>query len=559
MRRVRCVARAALLVPILLLLLGGPARHLAAQPARGVVRDSASQQPVSGAVVLFLDSLGRTVARSTTDQRGQYYLATPAGARRLRILRLGFRPRETDLPAPGGAGAPADVAIVPIPILLDQVRVTAAATCSRRADRVAALALLDHVRAGLLATVVAGLENAPRMTRLLYKRRFDGASDRVLSQTVRVSAESMADRSFRAARSASAFVEHGFRADSAGGQYFFSPDAETLLDEDFASGYCFHLAPADRSRPRELGLAFEPANRKPGRIDIAGALWVDTVARTLRTLEFRYLGLDPAIGALAPGGRLSFREMANGVVVIDRWSMRLVSGHLEVDTRIGSTGQISRTQTSHLYAEESGGELARAAWRDGVRWRAPLGTLRIDAVAHEGGTAAGTIVRLADTDYQATADSSGALEITDLLPGSYTASVLDPRLAALGIRRVTPLPVVARRDSTVHVRLQVETADDYMVKRCAADRPSAGSVAILGRVIASDGESVRDSRWTLRGQDGSVLVDRGRVGADGLFHWCQVVRGTMVAIEIEQGTRRTRATQLSTNPLTIIQLDLARP
>ena len=46
----------------------------------------------------------------------------------------------------------------------------------------------------------------------------------------------------------------------------------------------------------------------------------------LRDLEFRYVGLDKQVSALAPGGRLSFREVANGITLVDRWALRLVSG-----------------------------------------------------------------------------------------------------------------------------------------------------------------------------------------------------------------------------------------
>src|SRR5918911_767707 len=121
---------------LLLLLVGGarPAR-LDAQERRGTVRDSASGQPVPAAVVLLLDSLGRTVGRSTTNERGQFRITGSGEARALRVLRLGFRPRETRLANVAGAGAPVEVRIVPIPVLLGQVRVTAPASCPRRADR----------------------------------------------------------------------------------------------------------------------------------------------------------------------------------------------------------------------------------------------------------------------------------------------------------------------------------------------------------------------------------------------------------------------------------------
>src|SRR5258705_13046414 len=227
MRRTRVpgrVMRAALLLLVVAAYVRRlPGQQEPTQPVLGIVRDSAGQQPLPGAVVLLLNSLGQTVGRSTTDQRGQFRVPTPSDARRIRILRLGFRPQERAVPA-GGAGMHAEVSLVSIPFLLEQVRVTAGASCPRRPDRAAALALLDQVRAGLLGTVVARAQNRARTTRLLFERRLDGVSDRVVSQSVRVKIATGADRPFGAALSGLAFVRQGFLEDST--NTFFGPDAE---------------------------------------------------------------------------------------------------------------------------------------------------------------------------------------------------------------------------------------------------------------------------------------------------------------------------------------------
>ncbi len=83
---------------------------LRAQPVRtqpgagavtGVVRDSATRQPLTGAVILLRDSLDRTVGQGVTDERGRYHLAGSAAARRIRVLRMGFQPAEALLSPPG--------------------------------------------------------------------------------------------------------------------------------------------------------------------------------------------------------------------------------------------------------------------------------------------------------------------------------------------------------------------------------------------------------------------------------------------------------------------------
>lgn len=67
-----------------------------------------------------------------TDERGRYYLAGSAAARRLRVLRTGVQPADVTLRAAGAS--PREIALVPVPPLLAPVPVTAGAGC-RRAHR----------------------------------------------------------------------------------------------------------------------------------------------------------------------------------------------------------------------------------------------------------------------------------------------------------------------------------------------------------------------------------------------------------------------------------------
>ena len=43
-------------------------------------------------------------------------------------------------------------------------------------------------------------------------------------------------------------MRRGFRADSGGEHVYFAPDADVLLDDAFASGYCFHIAYCNLNR-----------------------------------------------------------------------------------------------------------------------------------------------------------------------------------------------------------------------------------------------------------------------------------------------------------------------
>src|ERR1035437_7346461 len=69
-----------------------------AQRLAGTVRDSVSRLPVSGVIVILLDSTGGTVSRNLTNERGEYRVRLHDAARRARFVRIGFSPLEVPLP-----------------------------------------------------------------------------------------------------------------------------------------------------------------------------------------------------------------------------------------------------------------------------------------------------------------------------------------------------------------------------------------------------------------------------------------------------------------------------
>jgi hypothetical protein len=78
------------------LLVAALAVSLSAQSVHGAVRDSASHQPIPGAVVTLLDSSGTMLTRNITDEAGAYRLALAgpvSGARLARSARDDSRSR----------------------------------------------------------------------------------------------------------------------------------------------------------------------------------------------------------------------------------------------------------------------------------------------------------------------------------------------------------------------------------------------------------------------------------------------------------------------------------
>ena len=539
-----------LCVSILLMAL---ARAGGAQELRGTVTDSVSGVPIAGAVLTLFDASGAMLRRQLSDQRGEYRIATDSNVRRMHVVRIGFRPRDIVVPRGTSGDTRLNVQMVSIPTLLEPVHVLAAANCPRRSDRARAAALMDQARAGLVTTVVARETKPARMVRLRFIRRMEGNGDRIESQEVRIDASDQVAASFKAVRTATDFVTLGFRRDSAGTQEFFGPDADVLLDDGFMQGYCFQISDRDRDRPNQIGLAFVPADHRKGRIDIEGALWIDTVARELRDLEFRYVGLDTRYDRMRAGGRISFRAMENGVVMIDRWFFRLLGAASD-----SIFGRNSRTLRTIYYVRESGGEVAHASWPDGTEWQAALGTLRGLALDRAGKPVPGAILRLTDTDYGVTTDGRGAFEISNLLPGPYHGEIVDSALAPLGITISAPVAFRAERDSTVRLTFTVPTALEFVHRACdelpELTKPvDERSAWMLGRVVDDKGAPVKGV---------TVMINDGiKTGSNGLFYFCKgLAIGTTARIVTRRGDEPERATLVPIKqPLTVLTIVLPPP
>ncbi len=570
------------------------AAPLAAQQVRGTITDSTTRQTVSGAIVMLLDSAGTSLARTIADEAGAFALPFRDAGRRLRVQRLGFRPLIVPLAATRTAQMRVDVALMPIAAYLDAVAVSASA-CGSRPDRGSAIALFDQARNGLLATVVAREANPARMVTYGFERVMDGTSDRIVRQSVRVDSAANARVSFSAAASGLHMVDSGFVRETQWGRVFLAPDADVLLGDQFATGYCFSLAKAKPDRSNQLGISFNAARSRRGRVDIEGTLWLDTLKRALVDLEFNYVGLDRREELLRPGGRVEFREMPNAAILVDRWTLRLIGTLADsVPTKTTGSGDKTYQVLTKFYAAENGGELARARWRDGRTWQAQLGTLRVSAT-HGDTPAAGAVLALDETPYRGVVNATGDVEFGDVVPGPYKVVALDPALAEVGIRIPTSLAFTAVRDSTHRAEVRVPTAREYIYQRCVADKFSdpRDSTRILVRAMTHTGEPLNDVSWKVSrrlsgfevGTSSSmitggghlpvlaqsktgpgvnlgayrVLRDGGRTGTDGMFQLCVggLGHGTQLLIQaIRPGYDDVSVDAHLTGALQVIRLNM---
>jgi hypothetical protein len=543
------------LLPVVLLVFAFAPRRAAFAQAnamlRGAVRDSANGQPVPGAVVTVRDSAGKTLARAMTSDRGEYAVQLRPSAQRLQVLRIGYRPRETAIPR---SAQRLDITLAAIPMTLQAVRTTANNQCPARSDALVASALLEQARAGLLATIVAREANPATVKLLAFDRSIDPSTDRVAAQKVRIVENTRATGSFNASHTAEDFVRDGFLRDSAGTQTFYGPDAEVLLDDAFSRVYCFGTA-RDAKHVNQIGLTFAPADSKKGRVDIEGTLWMDTVVKALRTTEFKYVNFtNNVLAGFNPGGRVSFREMANGVVLIDGWAMRLVGA---ADTaREEKTGLVIH---SGYALREVGGQLARASWSDGRKWTAELGTVRITS-ATATSFPAGSVIAFDSTDYRTIVDSAGVATITDVLPGPYNVSVVDARLATLNVLVPTALAFESQGIAQ-SLSLAMPSAEDYVAGACSVQGQPSGTTWILGRVLDSDGRPVAGAHWKIHALvngNWRTAAENGITGTSGLFAFCHGLRrGDAFQVQAwRDGERPEVVLRHSTEKLTVVPIRL---
>lgn len=550
------------------------AARVSAQELRGVVREATTRQPVPGAVLLLLDSAGVSRARNITDQQGSYRIVLSSWMKRMRVLRIGFRPTEVAVPS---LSLPTDVAqldvvMTTLPTMLEPMQVMSGAKCSSRGDRIAALSLLEQARAGLLATVVAQEKRPAEMIRLRTTAFFgdDGGVDHL-----RVTADSSnrVRRAFQAIRTAADFIKLGFLDTADGSDVLYAPDAETLLDDDFRDGYCFLLRDRDAKRPNAVGLGFAPAKTQRGRIDIDGTLWIDTTARRLLEIRYDYLGLARPLQLAHPGGVVRFHSLDNGVVVIDAWGLRLPA--VEVDSSERNVD--GRVKKTIVKAQQSGGVVATARWSDGFVWNAPLAVARVKVVDVEGRPQAGRELLLDDTDYRGTSDSSGVVVISRLVPGPYLGFMKDSTLAPIDVVLQTTLKLAIADSQPVSATIIAPSPVDYVEAACkATGRRTVNRTAswFIARVVDSAGKPVGDTDWhawsrpqPVSARNGGAApgwqgVDDagGTTSSDGLLQYCGSALhvGDSVRIEVRLSKKDPWQTAIFelTGPVTAVRLKL---
>jgi hypothetical protein len=525
---------------------------LTAQRVSGTVRAAGGDAGLAGVVVTTVDSSGRTLGRTLTGENGRYSLAVTSSARRIRAVRIGFRPATMDLPR-DAADATVDVTLERAPVILATVRVSSA-QCDNGRDTQLASDLWEQARAALLAAIVARESNPSRVQLLEYQRRMDRVKRLITQQQLRGSS-GVSSRPVSAARSGPMLAAAGYRASDRGDDVYFAPDADVLFDETFGETHCFGVTRGAREREGQIGLSFRPRRNQRDFVDVEGTLWLSSGATELLDLEYGYTGLDPEAKAAGAGGAMHFRTMKNGVVFIDEWSI-IVPVMTEIRQRGFDGNPTSRAVVNDL--AETGGYVLNAAWPDGTKWSSPFGGIR----GYVGSASAEPMGGVAVTTSGASAitTESGAFSLP-LPPGRYRLGLIDSTFAGYAEPRQQSREVVVSRNDTTRADFQVRSRESILADLCPGNRGS-GTAILLG-LIDELGQSVPDN-LTVRTSwvssiSGTSDVDldklraanqAARVNSSGRFHVCGIpANSSWITLRLESGRMPIADTMIAPNAL----------
>jgi hypothetical protein len=518
-----------------MVLVGGMNLPASGQQIRGRVQDAAAQ-PIRGAVVATVDSAGRTLDRALTDRLGEFIMPTRPTARRIQLRAIGFRPAEREITAAMRGGRAS------VPIVLDRLVLELAPVVARAVgcpsggrDRATAAALWEQARFAFLASIVG--RDVPGVKSHVLSLLSAQRENTILSQEVKAVTppSARAQRSMPDARELAAF---GFALPSSDGPMFVAPDADILLDESFRDTHCFQMARPDRGRPGQIGIEIAPAPGRERLVDISGTLWLTQTPLAVRELAFTFEGIEARWRRVDPGGRIVFRTADNGVVVVERWEVRLPTS---ADLREGNRARVS------------GGELVSMSWPDGVTIQRELGT--IQGRATERGTGLpvqGLAVHIPHTPWRAVTDSTGAFSFANVPRGPYQVAAIDSVWAEVGLgrERVGHVEVDSAdakgRAPPVRLDFAIAPLLEEAINRCSAIMQGPGVVA--GRVVDAQGKGVATTMRLSGGLiDPSSPTATARSNADGYFALCGVTPGVL-NLTMRDGADRVARAELRIAP-----------
>lgn len=501
-----------------------------AQRIRGELTDSATGRPIGGAVVTLTDARGAFLSHGVSDPTGAFSVMRLGATHAVRVVRIGFKPREVVV----SADSVVDLRLQPIAPILPAVATRANRVCQAGPEGDAALELWEQARIALLATVVAR-EVSPLTVHLhRFIRSYDAFERRLTSDSSEYE-DLTVDRSFVAARTPSAFAEHGYLREFLDGtREYFAPDEAVLVDPTFVEQHCIWRVDSTSTHPADVGIAFAPIAdaAHDTLVDITGTLWIDRDEPQLRQLEFHYTNLEP--DASATRALLTFTPMPNGVSMVSRW--QIMSTRLAISGLVTASGykrdvpRPRRTDAQIIGYDESGGEVLQVDWRDTRRDVMTFPQARGRVVDATGAGVPAVLVWMRDSRDTTRTDANGDFVLPRTRPGVYYLLAADSLMASEALAQTVPTRVGLIGSAPVRVSLQFHPRRDVLASICPSKSYRVGTAVLRARVVDSHGRPAPNARievqfGTIADSAGTVelaAARRGEADFNGVFTICGI-------------------------------------
>lgn len=265
---------------------------------RGVAKLSEDSTSIPFALVRLIpvDTNSRSREVITNAQGRFQFAAVPAGAYRLQLLRIGYRPAVAPVvEVRAGATTDQDLRGSMVGLPLPSVVIYADSACLT-SDSVVnnpyLNALWDDIRRGI---------EIRRAFDLRYRyvwEATDSGQDATPSQPVKQRDTTYTFRNepnvvlARAARLRKQRTAEGYGS----GDRFYQLDERELLDDEFLRDNC--IAPSRDDNAGLLGVAFRQVSTRRRGFGLRGTIWVDASTRIVRRIDTQYLNGDQPVATV---------------------------------------------------------------------------------------------------------------------------------------------------------------------------------------------------------------------------------------------------------------------
>ena len=452
----------------------------AAQTILGRVLERGGGGAVAGAMVRLETAAGATGVGWLTAADGRFRLQAPAGgAYAIRVERIGFAAtlvRDVTV-APDGI-ASIDIVVETQPIALEGLEVAArGGRCRVEGGGGSAQLLWDEARKALSAASWTESRGELRFVVGVWDRQISMRTSQILS-------EETSQRDVVGANSVQSLapdrlLAEGYVQTRGPYSYYYAPDAEALLSDEFQDTHCFRVVEGEPGTPY-WGLEFEP-NDERRLPDVAGVIWLDRVSARLDRVEFRYTGLDVP-GASRARGEVRFAELESGQWIVRDWFIQAPMPA----SAAGTPGRL-RGDVAALQIHDVGSTVELVEGR-GILWRPDIAPGRVrgtvfDSIA--GAPLAGASVRIAGSNLRALVDLDGRFELRGVRPGMHRLGFGHERLDSLGVTTGWTT-VEVEPGGVVEVELAVPSWLSLLARSCG----DGGAGALVGYVFSRSGARV---------------------------------------------------------------------